>query len=57
MKKGIQYFSEEYLKRCKGATPEQILEFLENFRLLISSTQDKSKWIRPSPFEDKTEDR
>lgn len=36
MKKGIQYFSKDYLKRCKGVTPDQILEFLENYRMLFS---------------------
>jgi hypothetical protein len=45
MNKGIQYFSEEYLKRCEGATPDQILEFLENYRILLSSTQEISQSI------------
>jgi predicted DNA binding CopG/RHH family protein len=30
----VQYFSDEYLQQCKGATPEQILEFLEQYRLM-----------------------
>lgn len=28
----IQYFSDEYIERCKGMNNEQILEFLESFR-------------------------
>jgi hypothetical protein len=36
MKKSVQFFSEEYLKRCEGATPDQIIEFLENYRMLVS---------------------
>jgi len=28
----IQYFSDEYIERCKGMSNEQILEFLESFR-------------------------
>jgi len=28
----VQYFSDEYIQRCKGMTNEQILEFLESFR-------------------------
>lgn len=45
MNKGIQYFSKEYLKRCEGMTPHQILEFLENYRMLFSSTREKSQLI------------
>jgi len=32
--KPVQYFSDEYLEQCKGATPLQILEFLEQYRLM-----------------------
>jgi len=32
--KPVQYFSDEYLEQCKGATPMQILEFLEQYRLM-----------------------
>jgi len=28
----VQYFSDEYLERCKGMTTEYVLEFLESFR-------------------------
>lgn len=30
----IQYFSREYLQRCRTMSPEQILRFLEDFRSL-----------------------
>jgi len=35
----VQYFSDEYLERCKGMTTEQTLEFLESFRRM----QEKPK--------------
>lgn len=39
MKKGIQFFTEEYLKSCRGMTPDQIIEFLENYRMLLAQSQ------------------
>ncbi len=42
--KPVQYFSDEYLEQCKGATPLQILEFLEQYRLM-QSKQAASKLI------------
>jgi predicted DNA binding CopG/RHH family protein len=32
--KPVQYFSKEYLERCVSMKPEQILQFLEDFRNL-----------------------
>jgi len=32
--KVVQYFSEEYLDRCRQMTSEQIVRFLEDFRLI-----------------------
>ena len=32
MEKPIQYFSDDYLERCKDLSPEQIVQFLEDFR-------------------------
>jgi predicted DNA binding CopG/RHH family protein len=40
----VQYFSDEYLAQCRGATPRQILEFLESYRVL-HAPQDKTKLI------------
>ena len=45
MNKTVQYFSQEYLKRCEGVTPDQIIEFLENYRMLFSKTREKSQLI------------
>ena len=45
MNKTIQYFTKEYLKRCKGMTPDQIIEFLENYRMLFSNIPEKSQLI------------
>ncbi len=45
MTKPIQYFTKEYLERCKGMTPEQIIEFLENYRMLVSHVPEKSQLI------------
>ncbi|MGI9301364.1 MAG: hypothetical protein ACR2RB_01455 [Gammaproteobacteria bacterium] len=30
----VQYFSDEYLEACKKMSPDQIVEFLESFRLM-----------------------
>lgn len=32
--KAIQYFSDDYLEQCKNLSYEEIIEFLENFRIL-----------------------
>lgn len=44
-KKGIQYFTEEYLQSCRGMTADQIIEFLENYRMLFSKPSEKSQLI------------
>jgi hypothetical protein len=28
----VQYFTPEYLERCRNLTPDQILQFLDDFR-------------------------
>lgn len=45
MKRPVQYFTKEYLERCKGMTPDQIIEFLENYRLLVSEVPEKCQLI------------
>lgn len=45
MKKPIQYFSKEYLEKCKDFTPEQIIEFLENYRELVGNVPEKCQPI------------
>ena len=41
----VQYFSDEYLKRCRQMKPEEIVQFLENFRLLHGGERTPSKRI------------
>ncbi len=43
--KTVQYFSDEYLERCRGMTPEQILHYLDDFRRLHGSRTARSKLI------------
>jgi predicted DNA binding CopG/RHH family protein len=43
--KAVQYFSDEYLERCRGMTAEQILRFLDDFHRLHGSSPAKSKLI------------
>ncbi|MBI2070671.1 MAG: hypothetical protein HYT79_08725 [Elusimicrobia bacterium] len=46
MNKAVQYFSDEYLEQCRKLTPEQILEFLEDFRALNApGAKSKSRLI------------
>ena len=40
--KPVQYFSDEYLAQCKDMTPEQIIQFLDDFRQLHGQ-QNKSR--------------
>ena len=41
--KTLQYFSDDYLNASKQLTPEQILQFLDDFRVLHGTKQIKSK--------------
>jgi len=43
--KALQRFSDEYLESCKGMTPDQIIEFLEDFRRLHAAEPSPSKLI------------
>lgn len=43
MKRTVQYFNKDYLEKCKDFTPDQIIEFLENYRLLVSKGEIKEK--------------
>jgi len=45
MKKTVQYFSKDSLKRCAGMTPDQIIEFLENYRQLVTRAPEKCQLI------------
>lgn len=37
----VQYFTDEYLAQCQQMTPIQILQFLEDFRLLFAESTAK----------------
>ena len=45
MNKPVQYFSREALERSRDLSTEQIVEFVENFRLLHGGTVDSSKSV------------
>lgn len=45
MKKPVQYFNKEYLVRCAELKPDQIIEFLENYRELVAKVPEKCKLI------------
>ena len=53
-KKAVQYFSKEALERSKKLSTEEIVEFLDNFRLLHEKNQlsTKSKLISLKISED-----
>jgi predicted DNA binding CopG/RHH family protein len=41
----LQRFTDEYLEQCRKFSPEEIVEFLENFRVVASAGSSKSKLI------------
>ena len=41
----VQYFSTEYLERCRSLKPIEILQFLESFRLLHGRGSARSRLI------------
>lgn len=45
MKKALQYFTKEYLEQCKKLNPDQIIEFLENYRTLVGTKAEKCQLI------------
>ena len=50
MSKPVQYFSDEHLEHSKTLTPDQILEFLENFRQLHEPAQQSTAISIRIPF-------
>ena len=52
--KPVQYFNDDYLNKTSTATPEQIVVFLEEFRLMQapSKTPSRSKLISLKVAED-----
>ena len=45
MKKTIQYFSKEYIERCRELTTEEILQFLEDYQNLVTKVPEKCQLI------------
>jgi predicted DNA binding CopG/RHH family protein len=43
MEKPIKSFTKEYLARCAKMTPEEILEFLENYRMVVANLPENCK--------------
>lgn len=43
--KPVQHFTKEYLESCRELTPDQILEFLDDFQKLMHDSQEKCKLI------------
>jgi predicted DNA binding CopG/RHH family protein len=44
--KAVQYFSDAYLQQCKDMTPDQIIQFLDDFRKLHGAeTPSKPKLV------------
>jgi predicted DNA binding CopG/RHH family protein len=44
--KAVQHFSDAYLQRCKDMTPDQIIQFLDDFRQLHGAEiPSKSKLV------------
>ncbi len=41
----VQYFNKEYLERAKELTPDQILQFLDDFQKLHSQQAEKCQLI------------
>lgn len=37
--RAIQFFTAEYLEECKKLTPEQIIQFLEDFRKQYATSE------------------
>ena len=43
MKRPVQYFTPEYLEKCKQMTPEEILTFLDEFRILFGESEGRRR--------------
>jgi len=50
--KTIQFFSAEYLEHCRNMTPDQVVQFLDDFRQLHGTKPAPSKLISMKVPED-----
>jgi predicted DNA binding CopG/RHH family protein len=41
----VQFFTDEYLRQCRGMTADQVIRFLEDFRNLHAGRPTRSKLI------------
>jgi len=41
----VQFFSDDYLERCRAMKPAEVLDFLESFRLLHGGAPSGSRLI------------
>jgi predicted DNA binding CopG/RHH family protein len=41
----VQFFTDEYLEKCRGMTADQVIRFLEDFRNLHAERPTSSKLI------------
>ncbi len=48
----VQKFTDEYLERCREMSPEEIINFLDEFRCVHGSSQARSKLISMKVPED-----
>lgn len=44
-KKAVQFSDKEYIKRCRELTPDQILEFIDDFQKLMTDKPEKCQLI------------
>lgn len=47
--KAVQYFTPEYLGRCSKMSPTEILQFLEDFRLVFAAQAAPQQKIESEP--------
>lgn len=50
--KAVQYFTAEYLERCRELSPDEIARFLDEFRRLHGKGKSRSKLISMKVPED-----
>ena len=43
--KTVQYFDDAYLEQCRNFSAEDVVEYLENFRLLQQASASKTRLI------------
>lgn len=47
--RAVQFFSDEYLERCRALTPVQIATFLEEFRQNYAAAESARARRKPDP--------